>query len=161
MFDVTNVLNYIQKMFFTPGQLPIIKIGSRYRDRRNRAPWYTTSRKTDRPSGALEKLTKTNEWSTRWYDSWPTLVDVVLINPKMDNLMVNSALDNSAEKVKKMVNHFENVCSKSPSTIADINSWTGRDLNPRPLACEASITTPELPAHIATQPIKSQYKTSR
>ncbi len=27
-----------------------------------------------------------------------------------------------------------------------MNLWTGRDLNPRPLACEASITTAELPA---------------
>jgi hypothetical protein len=84
----------------------------------------------------------------------------------MVNLMVNSALDNSAKKGKNMVNYFENVCSKSPSTIADINLWTGRDLNPRPLACEASITTPELPAlslslSLAIEPNKSQYKTSR
>src|SRR5215212_6568091 len=79
----------------------------------------------------------------------------------MVNLMVNSALDNSGKKGKNTVNYFENVCSKSPSTIADINLWTGRDLNPRPLACEASITTPELPAPSAIQPNKSQYKTSR
>jgi hypothetical protein len=29
----------------------------------------------------------------------------------------------------KMVNYFGNVCLKSPSTIADINLWTGRDLS--------------------------------
>jgi hypothetical protein len=40
--------------------------------------------------------------------------------------MVNSALDNSAKKEENMVNYFDNVCSKSPSTIADINLWTGR-----------------------------------
>src|SRR5215203_2431154 len=79
----------------------------------------------------------------------------------MVNLRVNSALNNRAKKGENMVNYFSNVCSKSPSTSADTSLWTGRDLNPRPLACEASITTPELPAPSAIQPNKSQYKTSR
>ena len=84
---------------------------------------------------------------------------VVQSNPEVHKAALMQAIDDLVIRglprrtLTPKISILENVATG----FIPVREWTGRDLNPRPLACEASIATAELPA-LRFHVIRSQYK---